>query len=266
MGRTDKSRGLVRDTFLGKVSAFPYFIYSLNQDYSSFTYYKDIVEAFLMVYEENKDDVALNRNFGYIYYLLGDYDSAMSYLNRSRSLNGSAMDFLNEFLISMILFRTGEIEKSISLLKKITDYFPNNLDVISLLGYLYHRIGRDDVGIKFTNKALSLNSDKPINLHFYLSLNYIGLNKLYKAKQVIEKIKGKNYIPEYYLISSYLSAEFRNFEDSYRYFEKYIKLKGSIDKNSVSDIFAEKSFLRLYNHKAFYKNINELIIKYYSTH
>lgn len=260
MGMVDKSKDLVRDFLLGKLNGFPYFIYSLNKDYAHFISYKNIIEAFFNLYKERQNDTALNRNVGYLYYLLGDYISAMYYFRRARILF-SDMDFSTEFYISLILYHTGELEKSIELLKKINDNFPNNLDVYSLLGYLYHRINRDDVGIRFINKALSLNSENSLKLNFYLSLNYIGLNKLNEAKEIINKIKGKRYIPEYYLISSYLSAELRNFDDSYKNFKKYISLKKNINKNVITEIFAEKSFLKMYNQKDFTQNINELIIK-----
>lgn len=258
MGLNKSAKNIIKKILKSDLGSLHY-IYSINGIHLSDKKSSESMEHFLKVYNNRSSNGVYNRNIGYIYYLLGDIDTAQKYFIKTRYITYPKIDILNEVYLSIVQYQKKEMADAIERLKKIIKYFPDNLEVLALLGYFYHKNDNEKEGLKYTENALKKYS-KGFELILNLSLHYIYLEEHGKANTLIATLKTKEYLVYYYIYQTFLLASAEKYKKSFESLKEALKLLEKVDSKFLEYLFTEKAFLKLY--KNYYKEIIVLISEY----
>ncbi|WP_421752452.1 hypothetical protein [Croceimicrobium sp.] len=207
----------------------------------------------LRVFENHQDSswIALsNRLASGIFYLQGNLEDALAYLERSIAINNAlnleselAADFHNKALILVI---QGNVEESFSLLQKAKNLNLKNHN-LGWLGRNYHALAyhyqREDYSKceQYIDSASSTYRQIPdlgalINLKFFEARLKVRQGFYKRADSILESIREMSTdelflikAAEYYQVKAHLKAHLEKWEEAFNLQNRYLSIQDSLD-------------------------------------
>lgn len=137
-------------------------------------------------------------------------------------INSKEID--NKFLKAQELYKKGNEQESINLLKEIAKESSSYLPAFNILGLIYLKHEKFDDAKIYFKKFYEIKKDNPV-----LNLNYskvlYKLNELELAKNILLGLLVKNDNFEVIHLLGIINFKLRLFNESYPFIEKAIKLK-----------------------------------------
>ena len=146
--------------------------FDLNKPDLAFADYKKALQI-------KPDYVAAMDNLAALFGMRLQNDSALVYLNKALGINpGYAPSYKNRALVNLELHRD---EEALRDFKKFLEYYPNDADILNMIGICYRNLKRYNDALAIISKAISIKPDP----HFFLSRAYCyqALNDIESARR-----------------------------------------------------------------------------------
>lgn len=138
----------------------------------------------LTALKQDDKSVKAYKSMGAIYRDTGQYEKAISYLEKAKKISPEDVSVLVS--LAGVYFLLGEKNKAESLFREIIEKFPKNWRAYDGYGYVLIRSGRYNEAIKAYKKVLELSPDNLAALN-NIAITYLYLNDFNNAAATFEK-------------------------------------------------------------------------------
>jgi tetratricopeptide (TPR) repeat protein len=189
-------------------------------------YLNKAIEDLTEATDYNPFDAYYFEELGKMYYIIGEYGSAIAKFERAIKLKSSknytypSRSFLY-FLCGKAYLKMGKYEKAINSFTKAIDLFPHSF-YYEERGKAYYKIGEFRSAIEDFTKAMSLEPDKELHIHRKL---YLWLAKSYYAEGEYDSALG--------VLTQVIESKPNNAE--YYNFRGMVYLQNDMYENAVED-------------------------------
>lgn len=153
------------------------------------------IEVFQKQLLQNPNDPDLNYNMAQAYFLLGNTDQTIRYLERTLSLSpGDAMVMLK---LASVYRKIGHLADARTLLLRAVDIAPEEADFWYELGVVYSDLANYEAGIKAFQKALhsSRSEDQKFLIIYYTGLLHLSNRDWGNYQDCLRRLRPE---PKYY--------------------------------------------------------------------
>ncbi len=150
----------------------------------AFIHYSNFAETLILLHKENSDPDGFFYA-GYSALMINNFDSATKYFKIS--IENGKEDENIYLLYSKSLWNIGEKEKSIKILERGHDLYPENEEINQMLISNYSLANKT---VELEQKLISSIEKEPKNLSNYMLLSSIYLKSLGKSKEANEKFEN----------------------------------------------------------------------------
>jgi len=194
-------------------------------------YYTDAIEAFGILDNIGEFSATLYQKMGYAYERTGDLDEALRYYEQADLLDSTSK--WTKMRLATVYRAKNMSDDAIRILLKLAETYPNDIDVVMMLGYTYVRVGNYHEALKRFYQAEFMDEQshrtlRPIAWSLFMTGDFDKAAKYYE-RIIIDQPTGEDY-----LNMGHTALARSLFKDAVYYYKLYILADG----NSKESFFA----------------------------
>ena len=151
----------------------------------------------------------------------------------------------NKMLDAIALYQSGEIEKSINIMKVILTESPNYIMAYKRLAEIYEGMNKIEDSLKILNLGLKNNPDN-VSLMASLGITLIKSKSIDKGIEILNKcLKVKDYDPDIYNYLGMGYVELKEYDKALEYFNKALKfdVNSPVILNNIGALYLRQYLL-----------------------